>query len=871
MSITFPKVQALSTNPNTTVGINPNLPAIPNPNVDLKSVATVLLACKQAIESLGGTRGAILDRAVTFNDLIRVGLSSPQSFMSPTGTVPGGGPGTGGGGAGFPEAPVDSTLYGRIDTTWQRALALAGGTMTGPIVLAGNATAPLQPVALQQLSTTVGAYLPLAGGTLTGPLTLAANGTVALHAVTLQQLNAGLTGKEDKVNKGIASGYAPLDAGSKVPAAFLPAYVDDVVEFADLAAFPAPGTAGLIYVALDTNKIYRWSGSTYVEISPSPGSTDAVPEGAVNLYFTNARAAAAAPVQSFNTRTGAVTLSSGDVSGASGLLTTGGAMTGGLNFGNTAMAAVGDTSRHISLYGGSGTSGTFGFNVTGGRINYSVPLVAHVHSFNVAGVEEVRITNTGINLLNTGWVSGLLAPTAADHATNKGYVDAADALRITDAPNDGKAYIRQSLAWAQAASTALPVVVGDVPPTPVDGQLWFDSVGLQLYIRYNDGNSSQWTSATNQFGLTSYAPLASPVFSGDARCVTPPPGDNDTSIATTAFVQQAAVTATAGAGAGNVGRNLIHNSLFTVWQRGTSFSAGGYTADRWQLSLGPDTGTVSQTVAADSQRASIGDEAVTNLLSVSFTGSAAANGLVQFLQPIEGLRRLAGKTVTVSFWASSNNSSGLKLGVNLYLAYGTGGSPSTNDYFQNAQVLTGVYPWTRYSLTFTVPSLAGKTLGTNNNDATLLVFMFSCGSNSTFYPGFGAQSGLIQLWGVQCEIGSAMTQLEKIEYADDLRHCQRFYYQGVPPLRGVGSGTTNVGRIAAMHPVPMRAVPTVTLVTPLPVWDGVTATTVTSIQTVYATTTAFELDAVSVAALAAGRPAIVYQGAGGLLTVSADL
>jgi hypothetical protein len=336
-------------------------------------------------------------------------------------------------------------------------------------------------------------------------------------------------------------------------------------------------------------------------------------------------------------------------------------------------------------------------------------------------------------------------------------------------------------------------------------------------------------------------------------------------------VQQAAVTATAGAGAGNVGRNLIHNSLFTVWQRGTSFSAGGYTADRWQLDLGPDTGTVSQTVAADSQRASIGDEAVTNLLSVSFTGSAAANGLVQFLQPIEGLRRLAGKTVTVSFWASSNNSSGLKLGVNLYLAYGTGGSPSTNDYFQNAQVLTGVYPWTRYSLTFTVPSLAGKTLGTNNNDATLLVFMFSCGSNSTFYPGFGAQSGLIQLWGVQCEIGSAMTQLEKIEYADDLRHCQRFYYQGVPPLRGVGSGNTAVGRLAASHPVPMRAVPTVTLVTPLPLWDGAVATTLVSIQITYATIFAFELDATAAAALGNGRPAIVYQGAGGLLTVSADL
>jgi hypothetical protein len=98
--------------------------------------------------------------------------------------------------------------------------------------------------------------------------------------------------KEDKANKGIANGYASLDGSSKVPAIQLPSYVDDVLEFANLAAFPATGATGVIYVALDTNKIYRWSGTTYIEISPSPGSTDAVPEGSINLYYTSARVAA---------------------------------------------------------------------------------------------------------------------------------------------------------------------------------------------------------------------------------------------------------------------------------------------------------------------------------------------------------------------------------------------------------------------------------------------------------------------------------------------------------------------------------------------------------------------------------------------------
>ena len=68
---------------------------------------------------------------------------------------------------------------------------------------------------------------------------------------------------------GVANGVATLDADGKVPAAQLPSYVDDVLEFANKAAFPAKGEADKIYVAKDTNLTYRWSGSTYVEISVS--------------------------------------------------------------------------------------------------------------------------------------------------------------------------------------------------------------------------------------------------------------------------------------------------------------------------------------------------------------------------------------------------------------------------------------------------------------------------------------------------------------------------------------------------------------------------------------------------------------------------
>ena len=62
------------------------------------------------------------------------------------------------------------------------------------------------------------------------------------------------------------NGIAPLVNG-KVPSANLPSYVDDVLEYANLASFPNMGEAGKLYIALDTGLIYRWTGSTYATTS----------------------------------------------------------------------------------------------------------------------------------------------------------------------------------------------------------------------------------------------------------------------------------------------------------------------------------------------------------------------------------------------------------------------------------------------------------------------------------------------------------------------------------------------------------------------------------------------------------------------------
>jgi len=102
-------------------------------------------------------------------------------------------------------------------------------------------------------------------------------------------LTAALSEKIEASQKGAANGVAPLDADAKIPAIHLPSYVDDVLEFDTVPEFPASGESGKIYVDKSANAQYRWSGTGYVEISPSPGSTDAVPEGATNKYFTAAR------------------------------------------------------------------------------------------------------------------------------------------------------------------------------------------------------------------------------------------------------------------------------------------------------------------------------------------------------------------------------------------------------------------------------------------------------------------------------------------------------------------------------------------------------------------------------------------------------
>lgn len=112
---------------------------------------------------------------------------------------------------------------------------------------------------------------------------------------TVTGLQTALDSKEAIANKGQANGYASLDGSAKVPASQLPSYVDDVEEYSNLASFPTTGETGKIYIALDTNLTYRWSGSTYVSLNDvdltnyfnkTTDDLDDINAGATNKHFT---------------------------------------------------------------------------------------------------------------------------------------------------------------------------------------------------------------------------------------------------------------------------------------------------------------------------------------------------------------------------------------------------------------------------------------------------------------------------------------------------------------------------------------------------------------------------------------------------------
>jgi hypothetical protein len=96
------------------------------------------------------------------------------------------------------------------------------------------------------------------------------NTFTAVPQDSISGLAGALSARELLSRKGQADGYVPLNSSGKIDAAYLPSYVDDVLEFATKSGFPTVGETGKIYVAKDTQAIYRWTGSAYILLGGDP-------------------------------------------------------------------------------------------------------------------------------------------------------------------------------------------------------------------------------------------------------------------------------------------------------------------------------------------------------------------------------------------------------------------------------------------------------------------------------------------------------------------------------------------------------------------------------------------------------------------------
>ena len=215
-------------------------------------------------------------------------------------------------------------------------------------------------------------------------------------------------------------------------------------------------------------------------------------------------------------------------------------------------------------------------------------------------------------------------------------------------------------------------------------------------------------------------------------------------------------------------KNHIINGNFDVWQRGTSFSAAGFTADRWFI-----------TTSVNSQRIAL-SPAETDLTGATYALRFNAGTYVSY--KIEEVRTLAGKKATLSFWSRSSASKTL---YNLYIRqyFGTGGStlvdtPFSSTTFNNTTGLT------KHTFTVTLPTIAGKTIGSDN---THYIEIFFESQNDGIYT---------DITGVQLEEGSIATPFENRLYGLELSLCQRYYETG---FFAVTAGTIGTGMSLATN------------------------------------------------------------------------
>jgi hypothetical protein len=377
---------------------------------------------------------------------------------------------------------------------------------------------------------------------------------------------------ENSANKNANNGYAGLDANGLVPASILPSYVDDVLEFADVAAFPATGETGKIFVAVDTGKIYRWSGSAYVEISASPGSTDAVTEGTVNLYFTTQRARDA-----FSASTG-ITITNGAIA--------------------TTITQYTDSDARQAVSVSTGTAsggGSLSYNNTTGVFSFTP---AEQGAQSLSGLTDTTITSPATNNVlrydGTSWINTAQTNLSVGSATSA--TNATNATNITQNTTTTNTTYYPLLSNSSSSGIRTPVFDTRVAFIRTAGAIQLDlgtsgDIEGQIRLWSNDGGSTNITGGTSSSNLTFRLPsnagssgqVLSTNGSGTLSWVTRATSSGVTSVSGTGTVNGLTLTGTVtttgsltlGGTLSNIANSALANSSITI--NGTAVSLGGST------------------------------------------------------------------------------------------------------------------------------------------------------------------------------------------------------------------------------------------------------------------------------------------------------
>jgi hypothetical protein len=263
-------------------------------------------------------------------------------------------------------------------------------------------------------------------------------------------------------------------------------------------------------------------------------------------------------------------------------------------------------------------------------------------------------------------------------------------------------------------------------------------------------------------------------------------------------------------------KNAILNGDFTINQRNfSSVTTGQYTFDRWNFV--PNDGTVTCSVEQFTPgTAPVAGYEAKQFARVLTASQTAAGAYSIFEQRIENVRTFAGQTATISFWAKAASGTP-KVALEITQNFGSGGSPSSVARVYAGQVTIST-SWARYSITYAIPSLSGKTVGTTDNTSALVLSLWtSAGTDFNARTGsIGIQNNTIDFWGVQAESGSVATAFQTATgtLQGELAACQRYYREMNTQFGYICSGTSVNGTdsvFALPMPSPMRVDPTLTV------------------------------------------------------------